>query len=229
MPEDKTKKDDTESSDSTVTSESSDSTENTEGSGSSDSTELNDAGKNALEVERKGREQERKARKRAEREKKEMEGRLEKLENEKLSADEKLRKEATDGADKARDATEKLRKANLLMALSEKGLTGPKAKAAVKLLDELEYDDVTDEPKELDDAITAAKAVYGDATFTPDAMSESKDNKEGDNEGDGNPDLHEGARRSTTKADQAAEAEKLDRYMKTNFPQLTEVGASGED
>jgi len=61
-------------------------------------------------------------------------------------------------------AKRKLRKANLLEALTTHGLTGAKAKAAARLLDHVEYDD-DDEPTNLQDAIKAATAEYGEEMF----------------------------------------------------------------
>ncbi len=61
-------------------------------------------------------------------------------------------------------ATEKLRRANLLTALADEGLTGAKARAAARLLDDVEFDD-DDEPTNLKDAIKAATAEYGKELF----------------------------------------------------------------
>jgi hypothetical protein len=87
---------------------------------------------------------------------------LDALEAEKLSDVEKLEKRATDAEAKVSAATDKLRKANLLTALSASGVAHPKA--AVRLLDGVEFDD-SDEPKNLDAAITAAKTEYGEDMF----------------------------------------------------------------
>jgi len=86
------------------------------------------------------------------------------LEDEKLSETERLKKEAEEGQSKAATATDKLRKANLITALADHGITGANAKAAAKLLDAVEYDD-EDEPTNLEDAIRAATEEYGPALF----------------------------------------------------------------
>lgn len=119
--------------------------------------ELGEKGKAALDAERKAR---RDADKRA----KDAEARLKALEDEKLSDTEKLKKEAEAGKALASTATEKLRRANLITALADEGLHGARAKAAAKLLDSVEFDD-DDEPTNLKDAITSAKAEYGDDIF----------------------------------------------------------------
>lgn len=87
--------------------------------------------------------------------------RIESLENEKLSETEKLKKEAEDGRKFGETATSKLRNVNLRDALAEKGFTGQRSKAVAKLLSGVEYDD-DDEPKNLDAALKAAEAEYGD-------------------------------------------------------------------
>jgi membrane protein involved in colicin uptake len=117
---------------------------------------LGDAGKAALDVERK-------ARRDAEKAARDAQAKLDTLEAEKLSDTEKLEKRATDAEAKVTAATEKLRRANLLSALADAGVS--KAKAAARLLDDVEYDDATDEPKNLEAAITAAKAEFGDEMF----------------------------------------------------------------
>lgn len=122
-----------------------------------DEEKLGEVGKAALDAERKAR---RDADKRA----KDAETKLKTLEDEKLSEAEKLKREAEEGKAAGVSATEKLRKANLTLALADKGLTGAKAKAASRLLDGVEYDE-DDEPTNLDVVITAAKAEYGEDMF----------------------------------------------------------------
>ena len=116
---------------------------------------LGDAGKAALSVERK-------ARQAAEKAARDAQAKLDALEAEKLSDTEKLEKRATDAEAKVSAATDKLRKANLLTALAASGVAHPRA--AIRLLDGVEYDD-SDEPKNLDAAITAAKTEYGEDMF----------------------------------------------------------------
>lgn len=79
-----------------------------------------------------------------------------------LTETEKLKKEAEDGKALATAATDKLRRANLMAALHDAGVQN--VKAAVRLLDGVEYDD-SDEPKNLDDAVKSAKAEFGEQMF----------------------------------------------------------------
>lgn len=118
---------------------------------------LGDPGKAALDNERK-------ARKEAEKAARDAQAKLDKIEADSLTETERLKREAEKGQEAAKTATEKLRKANLITALAEKGIVGAKAKAAARLLDTVEYDD-TDEPKNLDDAIKNASAEYGEDQF----------------------------------------------------------------
>jgi hypothetical protein len=92
------------------------------------------------------------------------EARLKELEDKGLSEAEKLKKEAEDGKALAATGTSKLRTANLIVALAEKGLSGGRAKAAAKLLDGVEFDDA-DEPTNLDAAIKHASETYGADVF----------------------------------------------------------------
>lgn len=182
--------------------------------------DLGPGGKAALEAERKAR---RDAEKEAARAKK----RADDLEAEKLSDTEKLQAKAARGDELAATATQKLRKANLLLALGAKGLTGAKAKAAARLLDNVEYDDTTDEPTNLDARITAAKAEFGDDVFkAAKADSDAKDDaKKGDDKAAGNDDrkddttdTHAGARRDAGPDED--ESRKLDQYVRQSFPGL---------
>lgn len=127
-----------------------------EGDGAGDD-ELGDKGKAAINAERK----------RAREEKKRADAAEKKLKDrEDADADEteKAKKRADEAESKVSTATDKLRKANLITALADEGLTGSKAKAAARLLDDLEYDD-DDEPTNLQDAIKAATAEYGEEMF----------------------------------------------------------------
>ncbi len=107
---------------------------------------------------------ERAATKAAEKAARDAQKKLDDIEAAALTENEKLKKEAEDGKALATSATEKLRRANLLSALADEGLTGAKAKAAVRLLDGVEFTD-TDEPKNLKDAMKAASAEYGEDVF----------------------------------------------------------------
>jgi hypothetical protein len=115
---------------------------------------LGESGKAALEAERT-------ARKAAEKTAREAQKKLDAAEAEKLSETEKLKKEAEDGKALAATATDKLRLANLRDALADKGFAGAKAKAVVRLLDGVEYDD-GDEPTNLDAVLKTAEKEYGE-------------------------------------------------------------------
>jgi hypothetical protein len=118
---------------------------------------LGEPGKAALDAERT-------ARKAAEKAAREAQKKIDQLEAANLSEADKLKKQAADGVAAAATATAKLQKANLIGALADKGLTGSKAKAAARLLDDVEYDD-DDEPTNLDTVIKAAATEYGDDLF----------------------------------------------------------------
>lgn len=119
---------------------------------------LGDAGKAAISAERK---KAREASKRADAAEKKLKDR----EVAEASEKEKAEKRAEEAESKVSAATDKLRRANLLASLAEEGLTGAKAKAAARLLDDVEYDEATDEPTNLQDAIKAATAEYGEEMF----------------------------------------------------------------
>lgn len=108
---------------------------------------------------------ERKARRDAEKRAKEAEARAKKFEDDQASDLEKATKRAEEAEAKVTEATKKIRSANLLSALADEGLAGAKARAAARLLDDVEYDETTDEPTNLTDAIKAATAVYGEEMF----------------------------------------------------------------
>jgi hypothetical protein len=171
---------------------------------------LQDAGKRALAREREAREA-------AEKDAKEQKKRADALEAEKLSDEEKLKKQAADGERLAAEGTEKIRKANVLVALAEKGL---KAKATYRLLDDVQFD-ASDQPNNLDDRIEAAKAEFGEDMFkviTPadDKKQETPEEKAAreTKEREANPDLHAGPREA---ADEKEE-EMIQNYLKGNFP-----------
>lgn len=121
--------------------------------------ELGDAGKAAIDAERK-------ARRDAEKRAKDAETKLKAKEDAELSETERLKKRADELESKADTATNKLREAKLLVALGEHGLTGARAKAAAKLIDGVEYDADSDEPTNLQDALASAMETYGDDLFT---------------------------------------------------------------
>lgn len=135
-----------------------------EGEGSNDDGDdegegaLGDAGKKAIAKERE-------ARRKAEQRAKDAEAKVKQHEEAQLDDKEKAEKRAEEAEGRLAKATEKSRRANLLNALADEGLTGPKGKAAARLLaDDVEYDD-DDEPTNLKEAIEAATAEYGEDTF----------------------------------------------------------------
>lgn len=117
--------------------------------------ELGAGGKTALDAERK-------ARRAAEKKAAEAQKKLDDAEAAKLSDLDREKKRADDAEAKVTGATEKLRKANLLTALAVEKVANPKA--AARLLDGVEFDE-DDEPTNLQDAIKAAKAEYGEEFF----------------------------------------------------------------
>lgn len=156
---------------------------------------LGEGGKAALERERE-------ARKKAEREAAAEKKRADDLAAEKLSDQEKLEKRAKDGDEAKAQGTAKLRSANLITALADKGLTGGKARAAARLLT-VEFDD-KDEPSNLDDAITAAKAEFGEELFAGATPNGSGDQPPPEGGAPQTPDLHQGVRVPATEEDEAA-------------------------
>jgi hypothetical protein len=162
-------------------------------------------GERALQAERD-------ARKEAEKQARAEKARADALEREKLSETDKLKADAERGRELAEQATAKLRAANLTVALGAAGLVGPRAKAAARLLDGVEYDDA-DEPTNLIDRLAAAKAAYGEelfqgATPTPAPNSEPTPHP-------AHPSLHQGA---SAKPADPKEDEKFAAYMRQNFP-----------
>lgn len=143
---------------------------------------LGDAGKAALAAERK-------ARKDAEKRAKDAEAKIKEREEAEATDLEKATKRAEEAEQKNSSATTKLRTANLLTALAGQGISGANGKAVARLLDSVEYDDETDEPTNLDDAITAAKAEYGEAMFKGAKPKAPAANGGGGNEGREGPEL----------------------------------------
>jgi hypothetical protein len=83
-----------------------------------------------------------------------------------LSETEKLKQEADEGRQQAEEGKRLAREAKTLTALADKGLAGAKAKAALRLLDGIEYDD-QHEPTNLVEVLATAKAEYGEDMFSP--------------------------------------------------------------
>lgn len=133
---------------------------------------------------------EREARKKLEAEQRETAKRLKAFEDKELSETEKAKKEKDEATEANKSATEKLRKANLMLALGEEGLIGAKAKAAVRLLDDVQFDETTDEPKNLSDALKAAKAEYGEEMFQ--GATPAKDKKSGKTDAGGGSEDRDG-------------------------------------
>jgi hypothetical protein len=118
---------------------------------------LGDAGKRALDLERD-------ARQAAEKRARDAEAEAARLRQTQESENDRLKREADEGRAASEAATAQLREARTLVALSGKGLAGPKALAASKLLDGVEFD-AEQNPTNLDARIDAAKAKYGDEVF----------------------------------------------------------------
>lgn len=165
---------------------------------------LGEGGQRALEAERQ-------ARKDAEKKLAAERTRREALEREQMTENERLKAEAEDGKRLSAQATEKLRQAKLALALGGEGITGPVAKAALRLLDGVEFDE-SDEPVNLSERLEAAKATYGEEMFkgaTPTPAPEPTPTP-------AHPSLHQGAAPAAT-VDPDEEA-KFAQYMAENFP-----------
>lgn len=163
---------------------------------------MGDAGKKAIEAERK----------RADK----AEAELAKLREGQLSDQQKLEARATKGDERFAAGTEKVRRANLMLKLAEQpfGLSGGRARAAARLLDTVEYDE-SDEPKDLQSAVEAAKQEFGEELFKPGAMPASEATSESTPE---TPDLHQGAR---PLPDDMDEAQAMRAIQENYWPELT--------
>jgi hypothetical protein len=115
--------------------------------------DLGPGGEAALKAERKLRQD---AEKRAKAEK----DRADALEAAQLSDMEREKKRADDAEAELAKATRLVRDANLTQALSTAGVAH--AAATARLLDGVEFDDVTHRPTNLDAALASAKETYGD-------------------------------------------------------------------
>jgi hypothetical protein len=105
------------------------------------------------------------ARQKAEREAAEAKTRLETLQRAQESETERLKREAEEGRNLAQQGTAAVREARLLTSLTGRGLAGPNALAAVRLLDGVEFD-AANNPTNLDARLTAARQLYGEAPFS---------------------------------------------------------------
>jgi hypothetical protein len=178
-----------------------------------DPSQLGDAGKRALDAEREARRQAEAA---AAREKQ----RADELEKAQLSETDRLRKEAEEGKKLAQAGVTQMRDARLLVSLTSKGITGPKAQAAMKLLEGVQYDDAH-VPTNLDTAIEVAKARYGAELFAGATPAPTPAPGPGATPPATPPpaptpgDLHQGVR---PQADQLTEDQKWRAFMEQNFP-----------
>lgn len=74
---------------------------------------------------------------------------------------EKAQKAAQEASDKLAKRTENARRANLVASLAARDDVGPaRARAAAKLIEGVDYDDDTDEPKNLDERVTSLLAEH---------------------------------------------------------------------
>lgn len=161
---------------------------------------LGEPGKRALEAERA-------ARKEADRLRKEAEAEAKRLREAAESEDERKTREAEEGRVLAAQGQESLRQANLILSLADQGLGAKQARAAVKLLDGIQYDG-DNLPVNLDDCLIAARATYGEGVFATPASAPASPAA---------ADLHPGARPPGDGPDEAA---LLAGYMSTHFPQV---------
>ncbi len=126
---------------------------------------LGDAGKRALDNERAAKEAAEKKAKEEAAARAAAEAKVKEYEDAKLSDEERREKQAEEDRRKGQEGERLIREARLLTALTERGLPGGQARAAVKLLDRVEYD-ADHEPTNLDAAIEKATTVYGATPFT---------------------------------------------------------------
>jgi hypothetical protein len=101
----------------------------------------------------------------AERRAREAEAETTRLRQEQESEQDRLRREAQEGRDARSEGVRLAREAHTLNALAGQGVVGPKAQAALRLLDGVQYDEHTHTPTNLNDRIEAAKALYGVELF----------------------------------------------------------------
>jgi hypothetical protein len=81
------------------------------------------------------------------------------------SETDRLKREAQEGREARSEGIRLAREAHTLTALAGQGVVGPKAQAALRLLDGLTYDEHNHAPTNLADQIEAAKAAYGVEVF----------------------------------------------------------------
>lgn len=168
---------------------------------------LGEAGLRALQAERD-------ARADAERKYQAEKTARETLEREKMTKEQQLEADAKAGRDATATATSMLHKAMTVTALAGKGLVGPKALAASKLIDGLQFDD-QGIPTNLDARIEAAKVLYGADLFTGATPAPTPTpNAPTPPTPPPHPSLHQGPRQPAAEDEEA----KFDAFMRANFP-----------
>jgi hypothetical protein len=156
------------------------------------------------------------ARQKAEREAAEAKTRLETLQRAQESETERLKREAEEGRNLAQQGTAAVREARLLTSLTGRGLAGPNALAAVRLLDGVEFD-AANNPTNLDARLTAARQLYGEAPFSAGAgFPIPAAHYNARQVGPPQP-SHQGARPGQPAL---TEDQQFDEYMKRSFPHL---------
>jgi hypothetical protein len=101
----------------------------------------------------------------AERRARDAEAEATRLRQEQESEQDRLRREAQEGRDARSEGIRLAREAHTLNALAGQGVVGPKAQAALRLLEGVQYDEHNHTPTNLGDRIEAAKALYGAEVF----------------------------------------------------------------
>jgi hypothetical protein len=157
--------------------------------------------------------------------------RREALERQNETETQRLQREAAEGRALSQQGTTQLREARTILALSGVGLSGPKALAAYRLLDGLEYDEANN-PTNLPQRIEAATAVYGAEMFagaTPATPDPNNPNPVPPSTPPAVPttvlpNLHQGP--SATPTDKAKEDKAVQDFMRTHYPSAIPVQTS---
>jgi hypothetical protein len=108
---------------------------------------------------------EREARETAERRARDAEAEAQRLRQSQESEQDRLRREAQEGREARSEGIRLAREAHTLNALAGRGVVGPKAQAALRLIDGLEYDEHSHLPINLETRMEAATALYGAEVF----------------------------------------------------------------
>jgi len=176
---------------------------------------LGEAGLRALQQEREARAEAERAAREAKRERDALAAQLSDQDRAKHEAEEQKRL--------ANKAIKNLRQANLELALAGHGITGPKAKAATKLIEGVEFNDEF-QPVNLDNRLATAKELYGSEFFTGSAPTPPPPSAPPVPNGSTPPtDFHNGARPATPTAD---EDESFARAMGHFFPGVVKPAPS---